>query len=109
MTKFAQVARERAIGILRAIVTPLIVAKQFRCHFRTIGRLKNRFQQIWTASHRPRPGRRRVSTQRQYLDMQTSYLCNRFYLKSVIARTSQGTHTPKIRAQNVRNHFKRFV
>ena len=44
--------RECAIGMLKANVTPSIVAKQFPCHARTIGRLKNRFQQIETTSHR---------------------------------------------------------
>ena len=60
MTKLAHVEREHAIGMLKANVTPLIVAKQFRRHVRTIGR----FQQIVTTSHRPRPGRRHVSTRR---------------------------------------------
>ena len=57
------VERERAIEMIKANVTPMVVAKRFRCHVRTIGRLKNRFQQIGTTSHRPRPGRRRVSTE----------------------------------------------
>ena len=74
MTKLAHVERERAIGVFKANVTPLTVAKQFRWHVWTIGRLKNRFQQIGTTSHRSRPGRRRVSTRRQYLATQTSYL-----------------------------------
>ena len=65
MTKLAHVEREHAIGLLKANVTPSVVAKRFRCHVRTIGRLKNHFQQIGTTSHRPRPGRRRVSTRRQ--------------------------------------------
>ena len=97
MTKLAHVERERAIGMLKANVTPLVVAKQFRCYVRTIGCLKNRFQQIRTASHRPRPGRRRVSTRRQDRATQPSHLCNRFHLESVTARTSQGTQNPKIR------------
>ena len=109
VTKLAHVERERAIGMLKANVTPLLVAKRFWCHFRMIGRLKNRFQQFGTKSHRPRPGRRRVSTRRQDRDIQTSHLCNPFQLESVAARTSQGTHNPKIRAQTVRNCFKRFV
>ena len=62
MTKLTHVERESAIGMLKANVTPLIVAKQVRCHVRTIGRIKNPFQQIGTKSHRPRQGRRRVST-----------------------------------------------
>ena len=74
MTKLAHVERERAIEMLQANVTPMMVAKQFRCHVRTIVRLKNCFRQIGTASHRPRPGRRRVSTRRQDRDIQTSHL-----------------------------------
>ena len=108
MTKLAHVEREHAIGMLKANVTPSVVAKRFRCHVRTIGRLKNRFQQTGTTSHRPRSGRRHVSTRRQDRYIQTSHLCNRFHLESVTARTSQGAHNPKVRAQTVRNHFKRF-
>ena len=109
MTKLAHVERVCAIGMLKVNVTPLVVVKQFWCHVRTIGRLKNRFQQIGTTSHRPRPGCRRVSTRRQDRDIQTSHLCNRFHLESVTAWTSKGTHNKKTRAQTVRNHFKIFV
>ena len=99
--KIGTCERERAIGMLKANVTPLIVAKRFRNHVRTIGRLKNRFQQFGTTSHRPRQGRRRVLTRRKDRDIQTSSSCNRFHLESVTARTSQGTHNPKIKAQTV--------
>ena len=109
VTKLSHVERERAIGMLKANVTPLIVAKRFRCHVRMIGRLENQFQQIGTTSHRPRPGRRRVSTRRQDRDIKTSYLCNRYHLESGTARASQGTRNPNFRAQTVRNRFKRFV
>ena len=57
VTKLAHVEREHAIGMFKANVMPLVVAKRFRCHVWTTGRLKNRFQQIGTASHHPRPGR----------------------------------------------------
>ena len=40
MIKLAHVERERAKGMLKCHVTPLVVAKRFRCHVRTIGRLK---------------------------------------------------------------------
>ena len=95
--------------MLKANVTPLFVAKRFRCHVWTIGRLKNRFQQSGTASHCPRPGRRCMWARRQDQDIKMSHLCNRFYIESVTARTSKATHNPKIRAQTVRNRFKRFV
>ena len=109
MTKLVDVERESAIGTLKANATPSIVAKRIRCHVRTIGRLRNRFQQIGTTSHCSRPGRRPVSMRRQDRATQTSHLCNRFHLESVTARTFQETRNPKIRAQTVRTHFKRFV
>ena len=87
MTKLAQLELERAIKMLKANLAPLIVAERFRCKIKTIGRLKNRFRQIGTTSHRPRPGHRRVSTRRRDRATQTSHLCNRFYLESVTART----------------------
>ena len=40
MTKLAHVEHERALGMAQANVTPLVVAKRFWCHIRTIGRLK---------------------------------------------------------------------
>ena len=59
VTKLTNVKRERAIGLLKANVTPSIVAKRFRCHVRTIGCLNNLLQEIGTTSHFLRPGRRR--------------------------------------------------
>ena len=109
MTKLAHVEGERAIVMLKANVTPLKVAKPFRCHVRTIGRLNNCFQLLGTTSHCLHPGRQRVSTRRQDRATKTFHLCNRLYLESVTARTSHGTHDPKTRAQTVRNHFKSFV
>ena len=74
--KLTPVKRESAKGMLHATVTPSVVAKQFWCHVRMVGRLKNRFQQTWTTSDRPRPGRPRVLTRRQDRDIQTSHLRN---------------------------------
>ena len=55
VTNLIHVGRERAIVMLQANVTLSVAAKQFRLHVRTIGRLKNRFQQTWTMSDRPGP------------------------------------------------------
>ena len=74
VTKLTHVERERAIGMLQANVTLSLAAKKFRCHARTIGRLKNRFHQTWTTSDRPRPGRPHVLTRRQDQDIRTSHL-----------------------------------
>ena len=106
MTKLTPVKRERAIGMLHATVTPSVVAKQFRCHVRMIGRLKNHFQQTWTTSDRPFPGRPRVLTRRQDRDIQTSHLRNRFHLETVTARTYPGNHNPRISAKTVINRLQ---
>ena len=102
MTKLTPAKRERAIGMLHATVTPSVVAKQFRCHDRMIGRLKNRL----TTSDRPRPGRPRVLTRRQNRDIQTSHLRNRFHLETVTARTYPRNHNPRISAQTVINRLQ---
>ena len=109
VSKLAHVGRECALGMLKSNKTPLIVAKQYRYHVRTIGRFKNHFQLIGTTSHRPRPGRQRVTMRCQDRYVHMSHLCNQFHLESVIARTSQGIHNPKIRAKIVRNCVKRFL
>ena len=108
VTKLAHVEHERAIGMLKANVTPLIVAKQFRCRVRTVGPLQNRFQQIGTTSHRPRPGRRR----RRDVKIETSrrLICAIDFIWS----QSQLGHPKELiikknGAQTVRNRFKRFV
>ena len=106
MTKLIPGKHECAIGMFNATATPLVVAKQFRCHVRMIGRLKNRFQQTWTTSDRPRPGRPRVLTRRQDRDIQTSHLRNRFHLDTVTARTYPGNYNPRFSAQTVINRLQ---
>ena len=46
--------------MLKANVTSLVIAQQFRCHARTIERLKKRFWQIGTMSDCVRSGRHRA-------------------------------------------------
>ena len=103
MTKLTPVERIRSIGMLLANLTPPAVAKQFRCHVRTIGRLKNRFQQTWTTSDHPRPGRPRVFTRRLDRDIQASHLRNQFHLEPVTARTTKALI---ISAQTLKNRFQ---
>ena len=107
MTKLTPVKRESAIGMLQATMTPSVVAEQFRCHVRMIGCLKNRFQQTWTTSDRPRPGRHRVVTRRQDRDIQTSHLCNRFNLETVTART--GFQVPINRKVGKKSNLKTIL
>ena len=100
------VGRERALGMLQANVTPSVAAKQFRCHVRTIGRLKNHFQQTWTTLDRPSPGRPCMLTRRQDRDIRASHLRNQFHLETVTARSSLGTYNPRICAPTVRNRLR---
>ena len=48
MPKRTRVEREKAIRMLQANVTPSVIAQQFRCHERTIKRLRKRFLQFGT-------------------------------------------------------------
>ena len=43
MPKRTHVEREKAIRMLQDIVTPSVIAQQFRCHARVIERLRKRF------------------------------------------------------------------
>ena len=101
VTKFAHVERERAIGVLKANVTPLVVA-----NWTSEESFPTNWDNVTPSTSRAATC---VSKRRQDPDIQTSHLGNRFHLESVTARTSQGTHNPKIRAQTVRIKFKRFV
>ena len=106
MTKLAHVEHERALGMLKANVTPLVVAKDFGA---ILGRLEilrivsNELGQRHTFHVQD------VDLSQPDVKIQTSHLCNQFHLESVTARTSQVTHNPKIRDQTLRNRFKRFV
>ena len=65
MPKLTHIDREGAIGMLQAYMAASVITQQFRCHVRTIERLRNRFRQTGTTSDRPRPGRSRVTTRRR--------------------------------------------
>ena len=43
MPRWAPAEREMATGMLQAKVTASVIAQQFRCHARTIERLRKRF------------------------------------------------------------------
>ena len=43
MPKRTHVVREKAVRMLQANVTPPVIAQQFPCHARMIGRLGKRF------------------------------------------------------------------
>ena len=73
-----------------------------------IGPFKYRFQQTWTTSDRPRPGRPRVLMRRQDRHIERSHFRNRFHLKTVTSRTSPGTHTSRVSAQTVRNRLQKI-
>ena len=97
------------MGMLQATMPPSVAAKQIWCHVRMIGRLKNRFQQTWTTSDRLRSGHPNVLTWRQNRDPWTSYLCDRFHLETVTARTIQELIIPESELKLWEILFKRFV
>ena len=109
MPRLTPIERERSIGMLQANVTPLIIAQQFRCHVRTIERLGKRFWQTGTTSDLHGQGRPHVTTRHQDQHVQMSHLSNRFLPATMTARTTPGTHNPRISTQTVRNRLRENV
>ena len=55
MPKLTHIEHKGVIGMLQAYMDASVITQQFRCHVRTIERLRNRFRQTGTTSDRPRP------------------------------------------------------
>ena len=68
--KFEQ--RERAIGMLTAVMSARDVARHFQRHEWTISRLLNRFQQTGNVADRLRSGRPRKTTTQEDCFLTTS-------------------------------------
>lgn len=92
--------------MIQANVSVSIIARQFRCHVRTIERLRTRFRQTGTTKDRQRAGRPRETTPRQDGYIRTSHLRNHFLPATVTARTTPGRHNARISDQTVRNRLR---
>ena len=98
--------RERAIGMLQAKVKPLVIAQRFRCHARAIECLRNCFWQICPTSDRARSGRHCVMTRRQDRFNRITCPLNEFRCVTATARTTPGTHNPRISAQTMADRLQ---
>ena len=100
----AHVGRERAIGMLQANMTQLMVTKRFRCHVRTIGRLKNSSDKL---GQRHTVRLQDVDVRRRYVKIETSrrLICAIDFIWS----QSQQGHSKELIIQTVRNRLKRFA
>ena len=95
MPRWTPVERLGEVGMLKANVTSLVIAQQFRCHARTIECLKKRFWQIGTS--------RLCAFRTSPCNDVTSRLINRRsqLFNQFCPVTTPGTHKPRISAQTV--------
>src|ERR1700729_668692 len=78
MPRLAESEKNQIIGLLNAGVRISTVARTFNVSRLTVYRLQQRFQPTGVTRDRPRPGRPRVSTQRQDGFIRTVHLRNSF-------------------------------
>ena len=98
---------DKAVRMLQANVTPLVIAQQIRCHEKMIEHLRKRFWQIGTMSDRAYSWHYRLMTRRQDRYKRRFNLLNQFRPPvTMIASTTPGTHSPRISAQTVTNRLR---
>src|ERR1700729_2223464 len=78
MPRLAESERNQIIGLLNAGARISTVALTFNVSRFTVYRMQQRFQLTGVTRDRPRPGRPRVTTQRQDGFIRTAHLRNRF-------------------------------
>ena len=94
MPRLTEVQRGHAVTMLMQGESKLQVARCFGVHRSTIKRLIVRLRDTGRVADRPRSGRPRVTSQREYRFMRVAHLRNRDRTAAEIARNTRG-HRPK--------------
>lgn len=100
MPRLGEYQRNQAIGMLRAGAMVNEVARHFLCSRQTIHNLSTRYNTTGSVRDRPRPGQRRVTSQRDDRNIRLTHLRDRFLPATVTARRLGVT------AQTIRNRLR---
>ena len=106
MPRLSIAERGRALGMLEAGMGLREVARLFQCNFRTISRLQRRYAETGRLEDRARPGRPRVTTDRQDHYVRITHLRDRFYPASRSAAVTIGTHGRPVCPNTIRNRLR---
>jgi len=106
MPRLSQNERVQAIAMLMQGQSQRDVARYFRVHESTIGRLKTRFNGTGSVADQARTGRPRVTTPRQDRAIRLAHLRNRHLTATETARQTLGTNNRTIHPKTVRNRLR---
>lgn len=108
MPRLTREERHRALGMLEGGLSQSQVARRLGCNQCTIARLIQRNHATGSVDDRQRPGRERVTTERQDRQIQNLHLRDRFRTASRTARETPGRNNPRISSPTVRRRLRHF-
>ena len=97
--------RERAIGMLTAVMSATDVARHLQNHKSAISQLLNRFQQTGNVADRPRSGRSRKTTPQEDRFLMTSSRRNKFLSSRKLGRLLRNATGTRVCDRTVRNRL----
>ncbi|GFR93276.1 transposable element Tc1 transposase [Elysia marginata] len=105
MSRLSEVDRHRAFGLLQAGLPISGVSLRMNLNRTTIFRFRQRLHETDTVSGRPRFGRPRCSTQRQYRNLVRNRMNNRFLSASASSHHKRERNNQCINANTVRRRL----
>ena len=106
MGRLNEAQRHRAVGMVEGGLSFREVARRMDCSHQTIMKLAERNATTGSVSDRQRPGRQKVTSQRQDRNIVLSHLRNRFRTAVKTAQETVGINNRRISASTVRRHLR---